>query len=62
MERDELCVCGHAQPMHRTYGCTGWQPNPDPKKTDHVWCQCKMFQRKNLLTSSPQDSRFLKIA
>ena len=50
-------------PLHRTYGCTGWRPNPDPKKTDRVWCQCKMFQRKNLLvTASRQDSRFLKIA
>jgi hypothetical protein len=44
MERIELCVCGHPQSFHRTYGCTGTRPNPDPKKTDRLWCQCKAFQ------------------
>src|SRR5215469_12316743 len=62
MERTEMCVCGHPQPSHRTYGCTGSRPNPDPKKSDRLWCQCKMFQPPKLLMSTKQDSRFLKIA
>ncbi len=46
MVRDEICVCGHPQSLHRTYGCNGWHPNPDPKKTDRVGCQCKAFQKR----------------
>lgn len=44
MVRDEICVCGHPQSWHRTYGCTVLRPNPDPKKTDRVLCQCKKFE------------------
>jgi hypothetical protein len=44
VERNEMCACGHPQSLHRTYGCTGTRSNPDPKKTDRVWCQCKAFQ------------------
>jgi hypothetical protein len=44
MERIELCVCGHPLSSHRTYRCTVLRPNPDPKKKDHVLCQCKSFQ------------------
>jgi hypothetical protein len=43
---DEICVCGHPQSLHRTYGCNGSRPNPDPKKTDRVFCQCKEFQKR----------------
>ena len=32
MVRDEICVCGHPQSLHRTYACNGSHPNPDPKK------------------------------
>ena len=42
--QDEICVCGHRQSLHRSYGCNGTRPNPDPKKTDPVGCQCKAFQ------------------
>jgi hypothetical protein len=45
MARDEICVCGHPQSLHRTYGCNGSHPNPDPKKTERVFCQCKAFQK-----------------
>jgi hypothetical protein len=44
---DEICVCGHPQSLHRTYGCNGSHPNPDPKKTDRVFCHCKAFQKRN---------------
>jgi hypothetical protein len=44
MVRDEVCVCGHPQSLHRTYGCNGSKPNLDPKKTERVFCQCKAFQ------------------
>jgi hypothetical protein len=57
MDRDELCVCGHPQSSHRTYGCTTWRPNPDPKKTDRIWCQCKGFQSKH---SPSRDLKFVK--
>jgi hypothetical protein len=52
MLRDELCVCGHPQSLHRTYGCTGTRPNPDPKKTDRLWCQCKAFQAQKVARAS----------
>ena len=44
---DEICVCGHPQSLHRSYGCNGTHPNPnpDPKKTARVGCQCKAFQK-----------------
>jgi len=44
MLRIEMCVCGHSQSMHRTYGCAALRPNPDPKKTDRVPCKCKAFE------------------
>jgi hypothetical protein len=44
MQRDELCVCGHPQSLHRTYGCNGTLPNPDLKKTNRVGCPCKAFK------------------
>jgi len=42
--RDEICVCGHPQSLHRTYGCNGWRPNPDLKKTERIGCECKTFK------------------
>jgi hypothetical protein len=49
MMRTEICVCGHSQSSHRTYGCTGTKPNPDdPKKHAHVLCQCKKFQAQKI--------------
>jgi hypothetical protein len=48
MVRDEICVCGHPQSLHKTYGCNGWQPNPDHNKTDRLWCQCKTFQKRKV--------------
>lgn len=52
MERDEVCVCGHPQSMHRSYGCTASRVNTDPKKSsadpkkpvERLWCQCKGFE------------------
>lgn len=44
MIRAEMCACGHPQSSHRTYGCVGTRPNPDPKKKDSVLCQCKKFE------------------
>lgn len=61
MASQETCVCGHSQASHRTYGCTAWTPNPDPRKTDRIWCQCKAFQSKELLRSS-ESSRLFKTA
>ena len=46
MHRDETCVCGHPQSLHRTYGCNGTLPNPDLKKTDRVGCPGKEFKAK----------------
>ncbi len=46
MASDEICVCGHPQSLHRTYGCNGSHPNPDPKKSDRVGCLCKAFQKR----------------
>lgn len=57
--RDQLCVCGHLQPFHRTYGCTGSRPNPDAKKTDRTWWQCKAFHAKELMRCT-EDSRLRK--
>jgi hypothetical protein len=48
IERSDMCTCGHPQSTHRTYGCTAWTPNPDPKKTERVWCQCKAFQSRKV--------------
>jgi len=62
MDRVELCVCGHPQALHRTYGCTGWHPNADPKKTDRVWCQCRIFHAKQLIASSSRDFKFSRTA
>jgi hypothetical protein len=35
---------------HRTYGCMASQPkpNPDPTKTERVWCQCKAFHKVHM--------------
>lgn len=48
MARDEICICGHFQSTHRTYGCTVSKPNPDANKKknapDRIFCQCKAFQ------------------
>jgi hypothetical protein len=52
MIRAELCVCGHPQSAHRTYGCTGARPNPDPKKNDPVLCHCKKFQAQKAARAS----------
>jgi hypothetical protein len=46
MAQSELCVCGHPQSSHRTYGCAALRPNPDPKKTYVVLCGCEKFQEK----------------
>ena len=46
MPRDEICACGHLQSLHRTYGCNGTVPNPDPKKNDRLLCQCKAFKAR----------------
>jgi hypothetical protein len=52
MLRNEVCICGHPQSLHRTYGCTGTRPNPDPKKTDRLWCKCKAFQAPKVAHAS----------
>ena len=31
---------------YRTYGCNGSHSNPDTKKTDRVFCQCKALQKR----------------
>jgi hypothetical protein len=62
MDRDELCVCGHPHSLHRTYACTGWRRDADPKKTDRIWCQCRVFRSRQLLTSSSPDLKFNKTA
>src|SRR5215469_3894226 len=46
MQRDEICVCGHPQFLHRSYGCLGTRPNPDLKKTEHLECECKAFKAR----------------
>jgi hypothetical protein len=43
MERNEMCICGHPQRLHRNYGCTGSRFNPDPKRTERRWCLCRGF-------------------
>ena len=52
MLRDEVCVCGHLLSLHRSYGCTGTRPNPDPGKTNRLWCQCKAFQAQKIAHAS----------
>jgi hypothetical protein len=52
MESHEICVCGHRQSSHRTYGCTALKSNPDPKKRDRIWCACKVFQARKLARAS----------
>ena len=52
MLRDEVCVCGHPLWLHRSYGCTGTRPNPDPNKTDRLWCQCKTFEVRKVAHAS----------
>src|ERR1700751_2123892 len=50
MDRCERWVCGHPQSLHRIYACTGSRFNPDPKKTERLWCQCQYSKRRKLLT------------
>ena len=51
MERNEMCVCGHPQSLHRAYGCTGSRFNPDPKKkTTAFGVSAERSKRKKLLT------------
>jgi hypothetical protein len=54
MERDEMCICGHPQSAHRTYGCTGSSPNPDLKKTYAFCASAKHFKRGKLPTRASQ--------
>jgi hypothetical protein len=54
MVRDEMCVCGHPQSLHRTYGCNGTLPSPDLKKTNRVFCQCKAFQKRKAAHAGSQ--------
>ncbi len=61
MESAEVCVCGHPPQSHRTYGCIAWRPSSNPSKADRVYCQCKTFQGKKLM-SSGENLRFLKTA
>ncbi len=61
MEHDEVCVCGHGRQSHRTYGCIAWRPSSNPMKADRVYCQCKAFQVKKLVSSS-ESLRFRKTA
>jgi len=46
MQRDEICVCGHPQSLHRTYGCIGMLASPDAKRTERLFCQCKEFKAR----------------
>lgn len=52
MVRNEVCVCGHPQSSHRTYGCTAMRPNPDLKKTERISCPCKAFQAQKTAHAS----------
>jgi hypothetical protein len=52
LHHDDVCVCGHPQSLHRSYGCTGTRPNPDPKKAERLWCQCKAFQAQKVARAS----------
>jgi hypothetical protein len=50
MVHDEICVCGHPQSLHRTYGCNGPHPNPDPQKPTVSSVSAKHFKNRKLLT------------
>lgn len=52
MVRTDICLCGHPQSDHRTYGCTASRPNPDPKKPYRILCQCKVFQVQKIARAS----------
>ncbi len=52
MASDEICVCGHPQSLHRTYGCNGSHPNPDPKKPTVSAVSAKRSKNAKLLTVS----------
>jgi hypothetical protein len=45
MASNEICVCGHPQSAHRTYGCIGSQENT------RTWCQCKTFRARIAILS-----------
>jgi hypothetical protein len=58
MERNEMCVCGHPQSLHRTYGCTGTRANPDPKKnTTEFGANAKHSKNPKLPTVSHEEQR-----
>lgn len=57
MQSVPVCVCGHPLPSHRTYGCIAWRPNPNPRKAERVYCQCKAFQLKKLAVPPGEDLR-----
>lgn len=52
MASDEICVCGHPQSLHRTYGCNGSHPNPDPKNPTVSAVSAKRSKNAKLLTVS----------
>jgi hypothetical protein len=52
MVRDEICVCGHPQSMHRTYGCNGSIPIQTRKKPTVSSTSAGRFKNAELLTVS----------
>jgi len=50
MNRDEMCVCGHPQSLHKIYACTGSRSNPTPKKPTAFGASAEHFKRKKFLT------------
>jgi hypothetical protein len=54
MLRDEVCVCGHPLWLHRSYGCTGTRPNPDPKGPASL-APCPRYEKTVQVTRYDRD-------